>query len=280
VSYTWRSEDVPAAVPVGPAGWVRAALRGTGLIVLTFGCLGLLLALRLLERPLHGARRPWTPWITQFVCRNAFRVLGMGYHASGRPLAGAGAVVSNHASWLDIFTLNASQRIYYVAKTEIGRWPGVGWLARATGAMFINRDPRQARAQAEEMEVRLGLGHRLVFFPEGTSSDGRRLLPFRTTLFAPFFAPDLRPAMQVQPVSVTYHAPAGQDPRFYAWWGEMGFGGHLLQVLAAPRQGSVTVVFHPPIRVADHPDRKTLAAACEAAVRAGFRPQAAAPPGA
>lgn len=279
MSYTWRSDDVPAPVPIGAAGWARVAVRGTGVVVLTFGCLALLLALRLVERPLYGRRRPWTPWITRFVSRNAFRVLGMGYRASGRAMAEAGAVVSNHSTWLDIYTLNASQCIYYIAKTEIGGWPGIGWLAHGTGAMFINREPREARAQAAEMEARLAAGHKLMFFPEGTSSDGLRVLPFRTTLFAPFFAPALRERMHVQPVSVTYRAPPGRDPRFYGWWGDMDFGAHLLQVLAAPRQGSVEVVFHSPLRVADYPDRKALAAACEAAVRAGVSLPGAAPPG-
>ncbi|MCL4187392.1 MAG: 1-acyl-sn-glycerol-3-phosphate acyltransferase [Rhodobacteraceae bacterium] len=276
MSYTWRSGDVPAPAPIGAAGWVRAGLKGGGLVVLTFGCLGILLALRLVERPLFGLRRPWTPWITRFVCRNAFRILGMRYRVAGRAMAGRGAVVANHASWLDIYTMNASQLIYYVAKTEIGRWPGIGWLARATGSMFIDRDPRQARDQAIEMEARLRIGQRLLFFPEGTSSDGRRVLPFRSTLFAAFYADGLAGLLEVQPVSVTYHAPPGRDPRFYGWWGDMDFGAHLLQVLAAPRQGAVDVVFHPPLRVADYPDRKALAAACEAVVRAGLSlPEAA-----
>ncbi len=272
MSYTWTSDDVPAPVPLTPAGRLRAAVRGAGLIVLTFGCLGLLLALRLVERPLFGLSRPWTPWITQFVSRNAFRVLGMRYRTEGTPMALPGAVVSNHASWLDIYTLNASQRIYYVAKTEIGAWPGIGWLAKGTGSMFINRDPREARRQTAEMEARLRAGQKMMFFPEGTSSDGLRVLPFRSTLFAAFYAHGLAEILHVQPVSVTYHAPPGADPRFYAWWGDMPFGPHLLQVLAAPRQGGVTVVFHPPVRVADFPDRKALAAHCEAVVRAGMRP--------
>ena len=69
-------------------------------------------------------------------------------------------------------------------------------------------------------------------------------------------------------------APPGEDPRFHGWWGDMEFGAHLLRVLAAPRGGAVDLVYHPPIRVADMPDRKALAAAAEAAVRAGFvRPE-------
>jgi 1-acyl-sn-glycerol-3-phosphate acyltransferase len=76
--------------------------------------------------------------------------------------------------------------------------------------------------------------------------------------------------MSIQPVSIRYVAPEGEDPRFYGWWGEMGFGTHLLKVLAAPRQGAVEVTWHAPLKVADFADRKALARAAEAAVRSGF----------
>lgn len=260
----------PDPVPIGAAGWLRVLWRGGLLGTLTFGCLALLLLVRLIERPLFGLRRPVTPYITQFVCRNAFRILRMPYRTTGELMRGPGAVVANHASWLDIFTLNARKRIYFVSKAEVAGWPGIGWLARATGTVFINRDRREARAQKQLFEDRLHAGHKLLFFPEGTSTDGIRVLPFKSTLFAAFFADGLRQEMQVQPVTVIYRAPAGADARFYGWWGDMDFGSHLLKVLAAPRQGSVEVVYHPPVAVADFPDRKALAAHCEDAVRRGM----------
>lgn len=268
---TWHSEAPPPDGPaLGLAGWARVVLRGVPLGLLTFGCLGLLLLLRLVERPLFGLQRPWTPAITRFVCRNAFRILGMGYRVRGVPLRDRGAAVANHVSWLDIFALNAPQAIFFVSKAEVAGWPGIGWLARATGTVFIARDRRQAKAQEGVFRERLLAGHHLLFFPEGTSTDGQRVLPFKTTLFSAFFDDGLRDVLQVQPVSLRYTAPAGADPRFYGWWGEMEFGGHLLGVLAGRRQGSVEVVFHPPLRVADFADRKALARACEQAVRGGL----------
>lgn len=255
---------------MGAGGWLRVAWRGTILGVVTFGCLGLLLLVRLIERPLFGLHRPVTPYITRFVCITAFVVLRMPHKVTGSVMAHRGAFVANHTSWLDIFALNAPKRIYYVSKAEVAGWPGIGWLARATGTVFIRRDRREARAQASVFEQRLLAGHKLLFFPEGTSTDGCRVLPFKTTLFAAFFNDNLRAAMWVQPVSVVYRAPKGQDSRFYGWWGDMSFGGHLLKVLAARRQGSVEIVYHPPLKVGDHTDRKSLAQACEAAVRAGM----------
>ena len=239
--------------------------------MLVFGGLVVLLAVRLVERPVHGLARPWTPWITQTVCRGAFLCLGMGYRVTGTPPRGRVAVVANHSSWLDIFALNARKRVYFVSKSEVAGWPGIGWLARATGTVFISRVARDARAQTEVFRVRLGAGHRLLFFPEGTSTDGRRVLPFKPTLFAAFFDESLRDTLQVQPVTVVYTAPEGADPRFYGWWGDMGFAQHLLKVLAVRRPGRVAVIYHPPVAVRGFADRKALAHHCETEVRGGLR---------
>jgi 1-acyl-sn-glycerol-3-phosphate acyltransferase len=238
--------------------------------VLVFGGLAVLILIRLVERPVYGLRRPVTPFITQFVCRAAFVLLGMRYTSKGAPMKGAGAVVSNHASWLDIFALNARKRIYFVSKSEVAGWPGIGWLARATGTVFIRRDRSEVRSQIALFRDRLGAGHKLLFFPEGTSSDGLQVLPFKPALFAAFFDPDLRETLQMQAVSVIYTAPAGADPRFYGWWGDMEFGSHLLSTLAARAPGAVHVIYHPPVKVADFPDRKTLAKTMENEVRAGL----------
>ncbi|QIZ82436.1 lysophospholipid acyltransferase family protein [Thalassovita gelatinovora] len=260
----------PTPEPIPPMGWVRVALRGGALAILVFGGLLILLLVRVFERPIYGLRRPVTPHVTQFVCRNAFRVLGMGFATQGQWMKQRGAVVANHSSWLDIFTLNARKRIYFVSKSEVAGWPGIGWLARATGTVFINRDPKEARAQKQIFEDRLLAGHKLLFFPEGTSTDGMVVLPFKSTLFQAFFSDHLRHEMHIQPVTVVYHAPDAADDRFYGWWGEMDFGSHLLKVLAAPRQGKVDVIYHDPVAVDDFPNRKTLAAHVEATVRSGM----------
>lgn len=273
MSATWQSQDLPPALRIGVLGWALIALRGGVLALVTYGGLLLLLALRLIERPLCGLDRPVTPYITQAVCRAALAIMGIGLRTRGHPMRGKGAVVANHASWLDIFTLNAVQRIYFVSKSEVAGWAGIGWLARATGTVFINRDGREAQAQKTLFENRLRQGHRLLFFPEGTSTDGLRILPFKSTLFAAFFAHGLEQVLSIQPVSVRYHAPEGADPRLYGWWGDMGFGPHFLQTLARLRQGRVEVTFHDPVRVADFADRKLLAAHCEARIRDGFGPE-------
>lgn len=270
VADTWYSDDDPAPRPLGPGGWVRVIVRAIPLIILVFGGLLILLAVRLLERPIYGLRRPATPFITQFVCRMAFVILGIKYRAIGTPMDGAGAVVANHSSWLDIFALNARKRIYFVSKSEVATWPGIGWLARATGTVFIKRDRSEVTGQITVFRDRLAAGHKLLFFPEGTSTDGLQVLAFKPALFAAFFDPMLRDKLQMQPVTVNYIAPAGADPRFYGWWGTMDFAPHLLSTLAARRQGAIEVVYHQPVRVVDFENRKLLAKAMEETVRRGL----------
>ena len=263
----WTSDDMPQSHKITPMGWVRVVVRGAALAVLVFGCLTLLLVVRLIERPLCGQGRPVTPYITQFVCRTAFMLMGIKYTKVGAPMSGAGAVVANHSSWLDIFALNAAKRIYFVSKAEVAKWPGIGWLARATGTVFIARDRREAAAQIEVFRQRLSHGHKLLFFPEGTSTDGMQVLAFKPTLFAAFLDEALRDTLSIQPVAVVYTAPDGADKRHYGWWGDMDFGPHLLATLAQSPQGSVTVTYGEPVRVAGFDNRKVLAATLENAVR-------------
>lgn len=267
---TWKNKQAPHGHRLSWLDYLRVIRRGVPLGLLVFGGLLLLLLIRLVERPLFGLHRPITPHITQFVCRNAFRILGIRFTTNGAPMHQNGAVVANHAGWLDIFSLNARKRVYFVSKSEVASWPLIGWLARATGTVFINRDRKEAQSQIEVFRTRLTAGHMLLFFPEGTSSDSQRVLPFKSTLFAAFFTPELRDFMWVQPVTIRYFAPEGHDPRFYGWWGDMEFAPHLLQTLATKRQGQVELVYHTPVKVSDFAGRKDLAAHCEATVRDGL----------
>jgi len=269
MSQTWNAVPPPEQAPIGAAGWARIALRAPVMGVVIFGGLAVLLLLRLIERPLCGARRPLTPHITRGVCRMVLLVMGLPVEVHGARMKGPGAIVANHTSWLDIFVLNSRKTIYFVSKAEVSGWPGIGWLARATGTVFINRDRTEAQSQTRLFEDRLIEGHRLLFFPEGTSTDGLRVLPFKTTLFAAFYSDRLLHRVQVQPVSVVYHAPPGAPGRFYGWWGDMEFGASLLRVLAQRRQGRVVLIYHTPLRVDDFANRKSLARALENRVREG-----------
>ncbi|WP_428540098.1 lysophospholipid acyltransferase family protein [Profundibacter sp.] len=270
MSGMWYPEEAEVPYKVTPMGWVRVVLRVVPMLLVILVGLAVLLLLRLVERPLFGAKRPITPYITQFVCKSALFIMGLRLIVTGDRMQQKGAVVANHASWLDIFTLNAAKRIYFVAKSEVAGWPLIGWLARATGTVFIARRPQDAKIQLQIFEDRLKAGHKLLFFPEGTSTDGLRVIPFKSTLFQAFFVPELRDIMHIQPVTVKYTAPEGEEERFYGWWGDMELAPHLLKTLSVRRNGSVEVIYHPPVRVSDFDGRKALAKYCEDVVRSGF----------
>lgn len=266
----WESKVPPPEAKPVRFGTIRAILRGVPIILMILICMVLMYLTRAVEALIVGKRRPWSSVFPRFVSRNALRFLGLTLRVKGRPMTHHGAVVANHSSWLDIFVLNAVQRIFFVSKAEVANWPGIGTMAKATGTVFINRDRKEAAQQKALFEERLHMGHKLLFFPEGTSSDSLRVLPFKPTLFAAFFTPELRDEVWVQPVTVHYISPKGQDVRFYGWWGDMEFGPSLVQVLKASPQGAVEVTFHDPIAIKDVKDRKEMAARCEAAVRSGL----------
>lgn len=271
MSYTWRSDDHPAWPRTGARGHLRAAVRGITILVVLLAGVVLSGLTRLAERAVHPTRRPWTAPITRITLRLVLRVIGVRLRIRGRPMRHAGAVVANHVSWLDILALHACQTVVFVSKSEVAGWPGIGFLARFVGTVFIDRDPREARRQRDVLSRAMQGGARLMLFPEGTSTDGMRVLRFKSTLFEMMFTANAAADTHVQPVSVIYEAPPGQpDPRLYAWWGDMSLGPHLAMVLSMARQGSVTLVFHAPLRVAAFSGRKALAQAAEDRVRAGL----------
>ncbi|MEL7114679.1 MAG: lysophospholipid acyltransferase family protein, partial [Pseudomonadota bacterium] len=224
MSATWQSDAPPMELPrITMLGWVRVVLRFFTLVVLLFGGLAVFFVVRGLERPFAGDRRPASAYIPQWVCGSALAVLGLRFRALGQPMTEPGAQVANHTSWIDIYALFRRAQVFFVAKASVATWPAVGFLSRSVGTVFISRDPKEAAAHRAMFESRLRMGHRLVFFPEGTSTDGSRVLPFKTTLFAAFFEEGLRETLYIQPVSTRYWTPAGMDDRFYCWWGDMTF---------------------------------------------------------
>ena len=269
-SPTWTGEeDYPAPIKKSVIGWCRVLLRGLPVVAILLVGIVALTLIRLIERPIFGLRRPLGGHVPSLVCRMILFVIGIRFTVSGKPMVGGGAVVANHSSWLDIVTLNAGNPVFFVSKSEVAKWPGIGFLAKITGTVFINRDRKEARLQTKIFEDRLAAGQKLLFFPEGTSTDAIRVLPFKSTLFQAFLSSELKPKMRIQPVTVNYIAPEGEDARFYGWWGDMDFGAHMLATLSARRQGNVEVVYHAPVKAADYDNRKSLAADTEAMVKSG-----------
>ena len=179
--------------------------------------------------------------------------------------------VANHSSYMDVFVLGSLVPGYFVAKADVARWPVLGKLAAIQQTVFVERDPRRAAEQIGVLRQRLAEPANLFVFPEGTSSDGVRVLPFRPSLFEVACDPEVPVA--VRPVTIAYRDYAGEpmapaDRDRYAWYLPMTFLPHFLNGLGL-RRARVVVRFHDPLPLADH-DRKALARAAEAAVAAGM----------
>ena len=203
---------------------------------------------------------------------------------------GAVLFVCNHASYADISLIGAHIRGSFVAKAEVAKWPLFGICAKLSRTVFVDRRARYARQQAEEMKRRFERGDRLILFPEGTSSDGNRVLPFRSSLFATAEIEIDGKPVAVQPVSLAYTRldgiPMGRHLRpFFAWYGDMEMFSHLWGIVGVGRS-TVVLEFHKPVSVRDFPSRKALAAYCQSVVAAGVSsaisggPQSAPAPGA
>lgn len=210
----------------------------------------------------HGVQRVWAR-MGLFLC-------GLSLDVEGQRMSHGGALVANHCSWLDIFSLLGPGRVNYVAKAEVRHWPVIGYIAHVCGTMFIERRAAAAKVQQEEMAARIRAGQLLCFFPEGTSTDSLRVLPFKSSLFGVFMSDELRETVWVQPVTVVYDPPPGKPAALYGWWGTMPFGKNIWDVATHSFGGRVTLVFHPPHRAADFADRKALAQVCGTAVAEGM----------
>jgi 1-acyl-sn-glycerol-3-phosphate acyltransferase len=245
-------------------GWPLLIIRGALVVILILTLFVPLIFLRALKL------RTWGQHIVKIACRGSLLIMGIKLEQMGRPMQHAGAVVANHSSWLDIFTLNAAQKVYFVSKAEVEKWPVIGVIAKHVGTVFIRRVRSDAVKQKSIFLERITQGDKLLFFPEGTSTDGRRVLPFKSSLFAAFFEDGLPDVTWIQPVTVNYIAPAKKRRNWYGWWDSMGFFEAFGMVLSKWEQGSVELVFHAPLDVAKFDDRKALALAAEKAVLEGL----------
>lgn len=242
------------------ASWRIAAMAAWTLVsVAVFGGARLFSA-----RPAASVPRLWH--------RGVCRIAGIDRVVHGRPVQDRPVVfVSNHVSYLDIVVLGGLLPGSFVAKADVSAWPVIGWLAGLQDTLFIERRPARAALQQIAMRQRLTDGKSLILFPEGTSSDGSGVLPFRSALFQ---AAAPGEGILVQPVSLGYTRLNGRKldtthRPFVGWYGDMGLWPHLLRFLGLGRlQAEIEV--HAPLRPEDFASRKALAERCRDIVAAGL----------
>ena len=182
--------------------------------------------------------------------------------------------VGNHTSYIDIEVLSSLMPVSFIAKAEVARWPFFGTLARLQRTVFVDRRPRSTADQRDEIASRLAAGDNLMLFPEGTSNDGNRTLPFYSALFSVAeqrLAGD-RP-LPVQPVSIAYSElngfPIGRSLRpLLAWYGDMELAPHLW-CFAGLGRVKVVVEFHPTVTIDQFASRKALAEHCRQTIAQG-----------
>ena len=233
---------------------------------------GALLPLALIAYP-FGARAVRRIALVWF--RGVARLANLRITVNGAPLGQSGTLyVCNHVSYLDIPVLALLTDAAFVAKDDVADWPLFGTCAKIYRTMFIRRDPRDALNQRTEIAARLAGGDSLFLFPEGTSSDGQRVLPFKTALFAVAETAEGAEQPRVQPVSIAYTRYADGRPlerglqALYAWYGDMTLFPHLMSVFGL-RGAMVEITFHEPVQARDFAGRKALTAHCHQHVTKG-----------
>ena len=248
---------------------LRAFLRLITYAAVTFALIPVQVVARRLGGPL-ASRLPmtyhrWCCWIL------GFRVVVRGVMEPSRPIL----FVANHCSYSDIVVLGSIITGSFVAKAEVRKWPIFGYLAKLQNTVFVDRSGIKAREQRDGMVERLAAGDNLIMFPEGTSDDGNRVLPFKSALFSVAqHRFENGHTVKIQPVTIAYTRldgmPTGRALKpYFAWYGDMELASHMW-ALAGLGLITVEVVFHPPVAMSAFGSRKALAAHCHETVSAGL----------
>ena len=259
---------------------VRGGLTLAGFLLLT---LPLMPVQAVLVRLGSSAARTLPVWYHRQVCK----LFDVRVHLHGEvSRKGSILIAANHSAWLDIVVLSSIAPVSFIAKREVGEWPFISWLAKLQRTIFIDRKKRTSVADISRlMEERLASGDNIVLFPEGTSSNGNVVLPFRSSLLAPILPAsnansangteqagtvDDHRSLQTCAIAYTHllGLPVGRRnrPRI-TWYGDMEMLGHGWSVLKSGPI-DVHVLLRPPIDLASYPDRKTLTREIEQQVRA------------
>ncbi len=238
-------------------GRLRANFILSGFIALTLPLMPVQFVLTKLSR--RAAR--WLPWAYH---RLLCQLLGMAIKVEGALPQAPALLVANHVSWLDIPVLSAIAPVSFIAKREVGTWPLFGAMAKLQRTIFIDRERRhRTGTSSNEIGERLLAGDMLVLFPEGTSSDGTQVLPFKSSYFGAVESMNV----PVVPITISYLGV----PKFYAWYGDMDLLPHLWAVVkSGPFKVQITI--HPFLAKAD---RKAMAREAESIIRStlGEKPE-------
>ncbi len=227
--------------------WLKLLALG---LLTAAGALAVLFA----PRARSGLFRAWS--------RITLRLLGVRVAVYGVPPREATALVANHLSYLDVLVLAAHVEAVFVAKADVAGWPVVGWLCQRVRTVFIDRTRKRDLLRVIPLlERRLRGGESVVFFPEGTSSGGDAVLPFRS----PLFEAPIRAHRPTACAALRYETGAGDPPasQSVCYWADMTFASHVFGLLKL-RGVAATIEFSAETLWED--DRKRLASRAREAI--------------
>jgi 1-acyl-sn-glycerol-3-phosphate acyltransferase len=175
-------------------------------------------------------RRACSAWLHR-AARRHIRIYSCDYTSTG-PIPKNGLLVSNHLSYLDIMVIASLTPVVFVSKSEVRSWPVIGWLTALAGTIFIVRERRtHVGAVNQEINSALADGVLVVVFPEGTSTNGSEVLPFRSPLLEPVIGGNL-------PIStgfLSYELDGGNPANEVCYWGDHTFFPHAVNLLSKKR---------------------------------------------
>ena len=228
------------------AGRLRIALRTVAIVLVMLPCVAL--------HYLWRALRQSSPWPRMFLGVTG-RIAGARVTRRGKPLKRDVIFISNHISWIDILAIAGASGSAFVAKAEIRAAPFVGWLSTLNRTIFVAREDRMGvAAQIDRLREAIAQVWSVTIFPEGTTTDGRSLLPFKGALLK--VLEPATPGVMVQPLLLDY-GRAGPD---IAWIGVERGKDNALRVLARAGNFPLRVTFLESFSPADFPGRKAIAA--------------------
>lgn len=220
--------------------------------------------------------RRQSPWPPRFLAMAA-RAVGARVRVEGRVPTSDMFILANHVSWIDILALGGATGAAFVSKDDVAAWPAIGWLAAQNNTLFVSRERRGALSgQIDALRAAMLGRQPVALFPEGTTGDGRALLPFKPALLAVLLPPPR--SVLIQPIHIDYGGAATE----IAWLGEEPAGVNASRVLARKGPLPVTIRFLEPFDPATCADRKAIAALAReriaASMAAHARPSADRPP--
>ena len=244
--------------------YVRAVLRISGAIVITILLLALYHLFSIFSRQQSNIIiRYWYAGMVWFA--------GVKICCYGNP--DNVHLVSNHVTYLDIPVLGSLQDVRFVSKSEVASWPVIGYFARLANTIFIERTNRHLRSYVTQLTHEFSSTSNICIFPEGTSTDGKSIKPFKSSLFQAAVNAAKNQNIFIQPVTLNYMNTSnlyGEREEVFSWVGNDPLLPHLWRVLKN-KSGNVDVIYHKPLRVADFENRKSLITANEEAVSSGIK---------